>query len=90
MLKHETAWNEFFSVTDIFNRKHHILGHANSKPLPHPPQQKSLNPLKIKALKMAPAVGIEPTTYFTAAQYLSGFQSSVGTFRVTSRSYCLH
>jgi hypothetical protein len=60
------------------------------KNLPHPPQQKSLNPLKIKALKMAPAVGIEPTTYFTAAQYLSGFQSSVGTFRVTSRSYCLH
>jgi hypothetical protein len=57
MLKHETAWNEIFSVTDIFNRKHHILGHANSKPLPHPPQQKSLNPLKIKALKMAPAVG---------------------------------
>ena len=56
----------------------------------NPSNKKSLNPLRIKVLKMAPAVGIEPTTYFTAAQYLSGFQSSVGTFRVTSRSYCLH
>jgi hypothetical protein len=57
MLKHETTWNEIFSVTDIFIRKHRILGHANSKPLPHPLQQKNLNPLRIKVLKMAPAVG---------------------------------
>lgn len=29
---------------------------------PKTPQQKNLNPLRIKVLKMAPAVGIEPTT----------------------------
>lgn len=28
----------------------------------NPPNKKSLKPLRIKALKMAPAVGIEPTT----------------------------
>ncbi len=28
----------------------------------NPPNKKNLNPLRIKVLKMAPAVGIEPTT----------------------------
>jgi hypothetical protein len=51
MLKHETTWNEIFSVTDIFNRKHHILGHANSKPLPHPLQQKKPQSIEDQGLE---------------------------------------
>jgi hypothetical protein len=54
MLKHETTWNEIFSVTDIFIRKHRNSGHANPE---SPPNKKNLNPLRIKVLKMAPAVG---------------------------------
>jgi integrase len=37
---------------------------------------------------MAPAVGIEPTTYFPAALYLSGLQGTLNTFCVISRVFC--
>jgi hypothetical protein len=44
------------------NQKAPTLSAYTSQKPPKFPPTKNLNPLRIKALKMAPAVGIEPTT----------------------------